>query len=174
MLWGREHPTIGFDVQAEEMPETSGIETQFYTKAADFAKNRGGQVASAAPSGTMRHVAKNLANHRSLISGACHRPSFPHWHDVRRYPWCRCVDVSARSTAWRKGPIPEAPFLVSAAGDTSVLVDTKSGKTWVLTRAVDGESVWLPAQRIETLEEARNWRVAQKRLGEERIFAPKK
>jgi hypothetical protein len=73
-----------------------------------------------------------------------------------------------------KAPTAEAPFLVSATGDTSVLVDTKSGRTWVLTRAVDGESVWLPAQRIETLEEARNWRVAQKRLGEERIFIPKK
>ena len=64
-----------------------------------------------------------------------------------------------------KGPSPEGgQFLVSPAGESGVLVDTKSGKTWVLSRAVDGEPVWLPAKRIDSPEEAREWRIGQKKI----------
>ena len=70
-----------------------------------------------------------------------------------------------------KGPPPGGDqFVVSPAGESAVLLDTKSGKTWVLTRAVDGESVWLPAKRIESADEARDWRMMQKRIAEDRAL----
>jgi len=49
------------------------------------------------------------------------------------------------------------PFVASPAGDTAVLLETKSGKTWVLTRSVDGRLMWLPASRIDSEEEAGVW-----------------
>src|SRR5262245_31311808 len=64
-------------------------------------------------------------------------------------------------------------FLVSSAGETAVLLDTKSGKTWVLTRAVDGESVWLPAKRIDSPDEAKDWRLEQKHRAKELGLKPK-
>src|SRR5262245_55672529 len=58
-----------------------------------------------------------------------------------------------------KGPAAEGgPFVVSPAGDTAVLLETKSGKTWVLRRSVEGDAVWLPAKRIDSPEEAHRWR----------------
>jgi hypothetical protein len=72
-----------------------------------------------------------------------------------------------------KQPPTSDQFLVSPAGETAVLLDTKSGKTWVLTRSIDGESVWLPAKRIESPEEAQEWRQNQKHLAEKRGLKPK-
>src|SRR3954453_23966432 len=72
-----------------------------------------------------------------------------------------------------KQPPSSDQFLVSPAGETAVLLDTKSGKTWVLTRSIDGESVWLPARRIDSPEEAQDWRQMQKHLAEKRGLKPK-
>jgi hypothetical protein len=70
----------------------------------------------------------------------------------------------------RPGAKPAAPeggqFVVSPAGQSAVLLDTKSGKTWVLTRSVEGQSVWLPARRIDSEEEAREWLDREKKLKE--------
>jgi hypothetical protein len=64
-----------------------------------------------------------------------------------------------------KGPAAEGgPFAVSPAGDTAVLLETKSGKTWVLGRSVEGHAVWLPAKRIESHEEALQWRQREEEL----------
>jgi hypothetical protein len=67
----------------------------------------------------------------------------------------------------RPGAQPAAPeggpFVVSPAGQSAVLLDTRSGKTWVLTRSVEGESVWLPVKRIDSEEEARDWQQRDKR-----------
>jgi hypothetical protein len=58
-----------------------------------------------------------------------------------------------------KGPAAEGgPFVVSPAGDTAVLLETKSGKTWVLRRSVEGDAVWLPAKRIDSHDEVIRWR----------------
>jgi hypothetical protein len=65
-------------------------------------------------------------------------------------------------------------FRVSPTSDSAVLLDTRSGKTWVLMRSFDGEHVWLPAKRIDSPDEARDWRKEQKRSAEERILTPKK
>ena len=55
-------------------------------------------------------------------------------------------------------------FAVAPAGQSAVLLDTKTGKTWVLTHSVQGQSVWLPAKRIDSEEEAREWREYQKSI----------
>jgi hypothetical protein len=46
-----------------------------------------------------------------------------------------------------------------------VLVDTATGKTWVLHRGGDGSAAWLPARRIDSDKEARQWREADKARG---------
>jgi hypothetical protein len=64
-----------------------------------------------------------------------------------------------------KGPAAEGgPFVVSPAGDTAVLLETKSGKTWVLHRSVQGDSVWLPAKRIDSHDEVLRWRQREEEL----------
>ena len=64
-----------------------------------------------------------------------------------------------------KGPAAEGgPFVVSPAGDTAVLLETKSGKTWVLRRSVEGDAVWLPAKRIDSHEEGNRWRQREEEL----------
>jgi hypothetical protein len=55
-------------------------------------------------------------------------------------------------------PAQGGQFAVAPAGDSAVLVDTRSGKTWVLHRSVQGDSVWLPAKRLDSQEEALRWR----------------
>jgi len=64
-----------------------------------------------------------------------------------------------------KGPAAEGgPFVVSPAGDTAVLLETKSGKTWVLRRSVEGDAAWLPAKRIDSHEEGNRWRQREEEL----------
>ena len=45
-------------------------------------------------------------------------------------------------------------FSVTGSGNTTVLLDTATGKTWVLTRA-DAESApfWLPAARVDSVKD---------------------
>jgi hypothetical protein len=50
------------------------------------------------------------------------------------------------------------PFAVSSVGQSAILVDTSSGKTWELTHSVDGQAVWLPGKRIDSEKEAEEWR----------------
>jgi hypothetical protein len=68
-------------------------------------------------------------------------------------------------------PAAEAPeaasgrYAVSPAGDTAVLLETTSGKTWMLHHSVDGtRSVWLPARRLDHDDEARQWVEKEKKL----------
>jgi hypothetical protein len=64
-----------------------------------------------------------------------------------------------------KAPAPEGgPYVVSPAGQSAVLLDTRSGKTWVLTHSAEGQAVWLPARRIDSEEEARDWRQREKKI----------
>jgi len=44
-----------------------------------------------------------------------------------------------------------ASFAVSPAGDAAVLLDTRSGQTWILTHSADksNPSAWLPAVKID-------------------------
>lgn len=60
------------------------------------------------------------------------------------------------------------PYVVSPAGDSAVLLDTKSGASWVLHRSVEGDSVWLPAKRINSEEQALRWQKEEVMRWEER------
>jgi hypothetical protein len=46
---------------------------------------------------------------------------------------------------------------VAASGETAVLLDTASGRTWVLRQAGNGGAVWLPVHRLDSEKEARAW-----------------
>jgi hypothetical protein len=59
-------------------------------------------------------------------------------------------------------------FAVSAGSDRTVLLDAKSGKTWVLHRSVDGDYVWLPVKRVDSEDEAIEWQAREKKLAEVR------
>ncbi len=49
-------------------------------------------------------------------------------------------------------------FAVSSLGSTAVMVETATGKTWLLHHSADGStSAWLPAERIDDSDEARKW-----------------
>jgi hypothetical protein len=50
-----------------------------------------------------------------------------------------------------------------------VLVDTATGKSWVLHRGGDGSAAWLPALRIDSDKEARQWREAETRRAAEAL-----
>jgi hypothetical protein len=64
-----------------------------------------------------------------------------------------------------KAPAPErGPYVVSPAGQSAVLLDTKSGKTWVLTQSMERQSIWLPARRIDSEDEARDWQQREEQI----------
>src|SRR5437660_190150 len=60
----------------------------------------------------------------------------------------------------RPEPGPTAGrYTVASSGGSTVLVDTATGKTWVLQQpAGGGPPVWLPAERIDDPAEAQKWR----------------
>ncbi len=59
-------------------------------------------------------------------------------------------------------------FAVSAAGSSAVLLDSGTGKTWVLAQAMDGSSVWVPAKRLDTEEEMHQWLKGERERAAER------
>jgi hypothetical protein len=58
---------------------------------------------------------------------------------------------------------PEGHFVVSSSGESSVLLDTRTGKSWKLVPSADkaSPSVWLPIERLETPNEVAKWRVEE-------------
>src|SRR5436190_22336137 len=62
----------------------------------------------------------------------------------------------------RKPAIEGGRFAVSAVGQTAVLVETTTGKTWLLHHSADGHSAaWLPAERIDDPKTAQAWLMTQ-------------
>lgn len=80
--------------------------------------------------------------------------------------------LAQQATPAAKEPTPASPqYMVSTSGETAVLLETTTGKTWVLHRSVYGDDVWLLAKRIDTREEVHEWRnqqAAEKQLIAER------
>jgi hypothetical protein len=71
------------------------------------------------------------------------------------------------------GPYAEpSRFTVAAAGDTVVMLDTASGKTWMLHRTPGGGAAWLPVERIDDPEAARKWRDRDQQPGFPRGMVP--
>jgi hypothetical protein len=48
-------------------------------------------------------------------------------------------------------------YQIVASGQSAVLLEAATGRTWVLTQSLDGDVVWLPAQRLESDEQVRGW-----------------
>jgi hypothetical protein len=55
-------------------------------------------------------------------------------------------------------------FKITSVGDTAVLLDSKSGTSWVLHHSADGDTVWLPAKRIDSEQETVGWRKREESL----------
>jgi hypothetical protein len=55
-------------------------------------------------------------------------------------------------------------FAVSPAGNSSVLVDTRTGQTWLLHHSANSaqSSTWLPVAKIDRFDEASNWKAAER------------
>jgi hypothetical protein len=50
-----------------------------------------------------------------------------------------------------------------------VLLDTATGKTWLLHRSADGNAAWAPVRRLDTDKPARQWREAEKQRAAEAL-----
>src|SRR5436190_15403532 len=94
----------------------------------------------------------------------------------------RGVACGAYALAQQGGPQPPPPpapgnvgapanvaagpgsFSVSAAGDSAVLLEAKSGRTWLLVRSSDRTrpAAWLPIERLDQPEQAAEWDAAQR------------
>jgi chromosome segregation ATPase len=50
-------------------------------------------------------------------------------------------------------------FAVSAAGNSAILVDTRSGQSWLLNQSSDRtrQAVWLPIERLDNAEQVAKW-----------------
>jgi hypothetical protein len=54
-------------------------------------------------------------------------------------------------------------FVITPARNNAILCETKSGKTWELRTSVNGDSVWLPLNRIDDEKVAEDWKSREKR-----------
>lgn len=68
--------------------------------------------------------------------------------------------------AFGKMGLPVSRYTAVAAGQSAILLDTTSGKTWVMTQGVDGDSAWLPAQKLDTNEAAQEWLAKERKRAE--------
>jgi hypothetical protein len=61
----------------------------------------------------------------------------------------------------------EGGYTVCSVDKGAVLLEIRSGKTWLLTNPSDKSqpSVWLPAKKIDRFDEAEKWRVADRERG---------
>jgi hypothetical protein len=49
-------------------------------------------------------------------------------------------------------------YALAGSGATAVLVDTFTGRSWVLKVQPDGGAVWLPCRRLDSEADVQNWR----------------
>jgi hypothetical protein len=59
-------------------------------------------------------------------------------------------------------------YAVVAGPGATVMLDTRSGKTWVLTPSFDDAPVWVPVKRIDSEDEAARWRAEMKEYAREK------
>jgi hypothetical protein len=84
------------------------------------------------------------------------------------------VGVGGRAPGQQAQPQPEpeprkaeaaVSYSVVPAGDGAVLVETTTGRAWLLSRSADGRAAWLSVERLDTPEKARAWRAEQEKAG---------
>ncbi|MBI3407741.1 MAG: hypothetical protein HY040_05220 [Planctomycetes bacterium] len=64
-------------------------------------------------------------------------------------------------------------YMVAPAGDGAILLETTTGKTWVMRMNTD-PSYWLPAMRFDREEDFQAWREAERKKVEEKRVSPRK
>ena len=57
-------------------------------------------------------------------------------------------------------------YTVVAAGQSAILLDTGTGRTWVMNQGVNGDSAWLPSQKFDNEETARQWLATERQRAE--------
>jgi hypothetical protein len=65
------------------------------------------------------------------------------------------------------GKLPPAAgrYHVALSGERGVLVDSATGKTWDLVRGNNGRAVWLPARKLDSDKDIRQWLDSEKDRG---------
>jgi hypothetical protein len=64
-----------------------------------------------------------------------------------------------------RGETPAGRYAVSPVGRTAVMVETATGKTWLLHETVDSRRfAWLPVPRIDDPDEAQKWLAMEESL----------
>ena len=53
-------------------------------------------------------------------------------------------------------------FTTVAAGQTAILLDSRTGQSWVMTQGAEGDAAWLPAQKIDSEDAAHQWRAKER------------
>ena len=69
-------------------------------------------------------------------------------------------------------PAEPARYAVSPAGNTAIMVDTATGKTWFLhphPGEDDMNVIWLPIERIDSAEQAKEWIAERNALSQKKI-----
>jgi hypothetical protein len=97
------------------------------------------------------------------------------------------LSLAGWALAQQDQPVPKkaeaegARFMVAPAGSSAVLLETATGKTWVLHQSSGGPSCWIPAIRLERQEDFQAWQEKEREKQEierkkqiERISVPKK
>lgn len=70
--------------------------------------------------------------------------------------------------AGKKADAESSRFSVSPMGGSAVMVDTATGKAWVLQPSADGTpGVWLPTGRIDDPAVAEKWLMHQEKVKQE-------
>jgi hypothetical protein len=73
----------------------------------------------------------------------------------------------------RQGPFGGGPangrYTTVAAGQSAILLDTRSGQSWVMTQGSEGDAAWLPAQKFDLAEEAHQWLVKERQRAEAQV-----
>ncbi len=65
----------------------------------------------------------------------------------------------------KSAPPAKAKFTVSGSGEGALLVETLTGKSWILRRGTGGTFAWLPVHRVDSDEEAAKFREKEEILG---------
>jgi hypothetical protein len=64
---------------------------------------------------------------------------------------------------------PEGIYAVTASGETSVLINTRTGNSWQLVKSADkaSSSVWLPIERLDSPNSVAKWRAEEQERAQE-------
>jgi hypothetical protein len=69
-----------------------------------------------------------------------------------------CLLVRQNAVAATALPGEGSQWVISTTREATLLLDTKTGKSWMLERSLAGDCAWLPVKRIDNEQDAARWR----------------